>query len=314
VTETATDLDRMREEVAAGLAASPRELPPKYFYDRRGSELFEEITRLPEYYPTRAERALLERFVPEWIRALGPDTLVELGAGAADKTRILLDAMRRWSPGATYVPIDISAEFLRDAAAGLREDYPELRIRPVAADISKGLGLPDDLPRPAVFAFLGGTIGNFRPEPARRLLRRVRDGMHDEDRLLLGADLEKAVDVLEAAYNDRAGVTAAFNLNVLNVLNRELGADFDPDAFRHHAFYDGDEHRIEMHLVARRPVRVTIPAVGAFEFAEGQSVRTEISYKYDRDRIAGMLDEAGLTLDQWITGPEGFSLSVARRS
>jgi L-histidine N-alpha-methyltransferase len=311
-TMESTQRERMREEVAAGLASSPRELSPKYFYDRTGSELFEKITRLPEYYPTRAERALLEEFVPEWIRTTAPNALVELGAGAAEKTRILLDAMRRWSPGATYVPIDISAEFLKDAAAGLREDYPALRIRPVAADISTRLQVPGGLPRPAVFALLGGTIGNFRPAAAGRLLRQVRDAMEDGDRFLLGADLEKAVDVLEAAYNDRAGVTAAFNLNVLAVLNRELGADFDLDAFRHHAFYDQARHRIEMHLVARRPVRVTIPGAGTFSFEEGESIRTEISCKYDRDRVTAMLDEAGMALEHWITGPEGFAISVAR--
>lgn len=306
-----TERDRMRADVAAGLSRVPKEISPKYFYDRRGSELFEEITRLPEYYPTRAERALLERFIPAWIGDLKPGSLVELGAGAADKTRILLDAMHRRSPGSTYVPIDISADFLEDAAAGLRADYPALRIRPVPADISRTLGIPADLPRPAIFAFLGGTIGNFREEVAVTLLRRVRSQMREGDRLLLGADLEKDVDVLEAAYNDSAGVTAEFNLNVLDVLNRELGADFDRDVFRHHAFYDTDEHRIEMHLVARAATTVRIPGAGTYHWLEGESVRTEISSKYDRARLAAMYERAGLRLEQWITGAEGFSLSVA---
>ena len=189
------------------------------------------------------------------------------------------------------MPIDISAEFLEEAAAGLRADYPALRIRPVAADISASLGLPEDLPRPAVFAFLGGTVGNFRQAAAARLLARVRGDMTEDDRLLLGADLEKAVDVLEAAYNDSAGVTAEFNLNVLRVLKRELGADLDPADFRHRAFYNADQHRIEMHLVARRPVTFRIPGADTYRFEEGESVRTEISCKYDRGRIADLLRE-----------------------
>lgn len=307
----------MRREVAEGLSRPRKELSPKWFYDKRGSELFEAITRLPEYYPTRSERALLHGFARGWIRELSPRALVELGAGAAEKTRILLDAMRDVSPGATYVPVDISAEFLASAAEGLREDYPELAIQPLVADMSAAIRLPEDLPRPAVFALLGSTIGNFRPRAAEGLLARVRSGMRPEDRLLLGADLEKDQDVLEAAYNDTAGITAAFNRNVLYVLNREIGTDFDPDGFRHLAFFDRERHRIEMHLVAERPMTVTLPGEEgesrSFRFETDESVRTEISCKYDRAMIDAMLGAASLEVERWVVGPnerERFALAV----
>jgi L-histidine Nalpha-methyltransferase len=301
----------MREDVAAGLRRPQKEISPKYFYDRRGSQLFETITRLPEYYPTRAERELLERLMPDWLGALRPGALVELGAGAADKTRVLLDVMRQANPGATYVPMDISARFLDEVAVGLRATYPGLRIRPVATDITTALDLPADLPHPVLFAFLGGTIGNFRHASALGLLRRIRHAMSDGDALLLGLDLEKPVEVLEAAYNDSDGVTAEFNRNILRVLNRELGADFDLEAFRHHAFYNQDKHRIEMHLVTGRPLVVTVPGAGAFSFREGESVRTEISCKYDRPRAEALLGEAGLALARWAVAPPGFALALA---
>jgi len=309
----------MRAEVAEGLGRKVKELSPKWFYDQRGSELFEAITRLPEYYPTRSERSLLRAFAREWIGEVAPRSLVELGAGAAEKTRILLDAIREASPGATYVPVDISGEFLANAAEGLREEYPELEIQPLVADMSEAVRLPDNLPRPAVFALLGSTIGNFRPRAAVSLLARVRTAMWEGDRFLLGADLEKDLDVLEAAYNDSAGVTAEFNRNVLHVLNRELGMDFVPDAFRHHAFYDCGRHRIEMHLVAERPMTVTLPGPDGtrvpFRFDAGESVRTEISCKYDRSMVESMLASAGLALDRWVEGPnarESFALAVGR--
>jgi L-histidine Nalpha-methyltransferase len=301
----------MREEVAAGLRRAQKEISPKYFYDQRGSELFAEITRLPEYYPTRAERALLEAVVPGWIETVGPRSVVELGAGAAEKSRILLEALRRRSPEGTYLPLDISEDFLEGAAASLREDFPQLRIRPVAADMTVELKIPPALPRPAVFALLGGTIGNFRPARAAALLRRVRAEMRPGDRFLLGVDLIKSVEILEAAYNDAAGTTAEFNLNVLRVLNRELDADFDLAAFRHHAIYNEAKCRIEMHLVARAPVSVTIPGAGQFDFQAGETLRTEISCKYDRPRVEALLDEAGLRLEGWHTHPPGFALVMA---
>ncbi len=305
----------MLAEVVAGLSGRRKELSPKWFYDQRGSELFEQISRLPEYYLPRSERALLATFAPPWIAKLRPASVVELGAGAATKTRILLDALQSVSAGATYVPVDISAEFLERAAKRLQLEYPELRIRPIVADMSKPIPLPAALPRPAVVALLGSTIGNFRPRAATALLARSASRMQDGDRFLLGADLHKGRAVLEAAYNDSAGVTAAFNLNVLQVLNRELGADFDPSAFRHRAFYDVARRRIEMHLVAERDLAVTIPGAGRFAFGAGETVRTEISCKYDRASIETMFAGAGLVLEQWITGPDRehrFALAAGR--
>jgi L-histidine Nalpha-methyltransferase len=303
----------MLAEVAAGLARPQKELSPKFFYDRRGSELFEAITRLPEYYPTRTERALLADFVPAWFRRIRPAAVVELGAGAAEKTRILLDALNPVSVTPTFVPIDISGEFLDATATRLRQEYPHLRVRPVTADLSEGVPETPGLPRPAVFAFLGGTIGNFRREGAVRLLSRISAAMRPEDRLLLGVDLIKDVAVLERAYNDAAGVTAEFNLNILHVLNRELGSDFDPSCFRHRAFFDLDENRIEMHLVACRPMTVHIPSAGDVRFEEGETVRTEISCKYDRAGVEALLGAAGLALDDWVVADPGFALAAGRR-
>ncbi|HEY8258469.1 MAG TPA: L-histidine N(alpha)-methyltransferase [Gemmatimonadales bacterium] len=294
---------RMLAEVAAGLSAPQKELPPKYFYDQRGSELFEEITRLPEYYPTRTERALLEGWMPELIRQLGTRTLVELGAGSAEKSRIILNAMRAASTAELYVPIDVSATFLSLTAATLRREYPGLAVEPAVADIAEELNLPRRLPHPALFAFLGSTIGNFYPPAAIRLLGRVRAAMSPSDRFLMGVDLRKDVAKIEAAYNDSAGVTAEFNKNMLYVLNAELGADFDPLAFAHWAFYEGVAHRIEMHLVSKRDQRVTIPGIGEVFLARGESIRTEISTKYDRASVSELFDAAGFRIEAWPTDP-----------
>jgi L-histidine Nalpha-methyltransferase len=301
----------MRDEVVEGLSRGQKELSPKYFYDRRGSELFEEITRLPAYYPTRTERRLLREHIPNWLAAHPPRTLVELGAGAADKTRAILDAMREVIEGRVYVPVDISGEFLDSVAAALREEYPRTEIRPFVADMAGPLDLPGDLPEPVLFALLGSTIGNFLDDDAAALLRRVRERMAPEDRFLLGFDLIKDVAILEAAYDDPAGVTAAFNLNVLAVLNRELGADFDPDDFRHRAFFDSGERRIEMHLVAKRPLTVIVPGAGAFAFAAGESVRTEVSCKYDRARVDALFATSGLMVERWAEAEPGFALVLA---
>jgi L-histidine N-alpha-methyltransferase len=301
----------MLAEVAEGLSLRQKELPPKYFYDQRGSELFEAITRLPEYYQTRTERALLEGWMPELIARLGTRTLVELGAGNAEKSRVILDAMRAAGTAELYVPIDVSATFLAQTAAQLRREYPRLLVEPVVADIGEELRLPRRVPPPALFAFIGGTIGNFYPTAAIRLLARVRAAMTSQDRFLMGVDLRKDIARVEAAYNDAQGVTAEFNRNMLRVLNHELGADFDPDAFEHRAFYDRGSHRIEMHLVARHPQRVTIPGVGSIEFARGETLRTEISAKHDEGSVAELLRAAGLSVEAWRTDADRlFALVV----
>jgi L-histidine N-alpha-methyltransferase len=296
---------RMRAELREGLSRAQKELPPKYFYDTRGSELFEEITRLPEYYLTRTERALLERWMPVWITTLRPRALVELGAGSAAKTRIVLTAMHGTESGELYVPVDVSAQFLEETAARLREEYPGLEVTPAVADISENFALPP-LPAPALYAFLGSTLGNFAPAEAEALLRRVRRGMRAGDRFLLGVDLRKDPARIEAAYNDARGVTAEFNRNVLRVLNREAGADFDPEAYEHRAFYDREAHRIEMHLVSRRAQRVRIPGVGVFALGAGESIRTEISCKHSRESVAALLEGAGLEIAAWETDAEGL--------
>jgi len=294
---------RMLAEVSAGLSAPQKELPPKYFYDQRGSELFEEITRLPEYYPTRTERGLLESWMPELMPPLGTRTLVELGAGSAEKSRVILDAMRAGGLAELYVPIDVSATFLSQTAARLRCEYPGLLVEPAIADISEELRLPRWLPRPVLYAFLGSTIGNFYPPAAIRLLGRVRAAMAPGDRFLMGVDLRKSVARIEAAYNDRQGVTAEFNLNMLRVLNHELDADFDLHGFEHRAFYEPVAHRIEMHLVATRAQQVRIPGMAPVRFAKGETLRTEISCKHDRDSVAELFASAGLRIEAWRTDP-----------
>lgn len=301
----------MLADVREGLSRRQKELPPKYFYDERGSELFEKITRLPEYYLTRAERSLLERHAKTIIHELRPRTIVELGAGSAVKTRILLDAMHESATGEEYMPVDVSERFLAETTRRLRGEYPALRVTGAVADISTSLGLPPTLRRPVLFAFLGSTIGNFDAPAARSLLGRVRDAMGPFDRLLLGADLRKPRKLVEAAYNDTRGITAAFNRNMLRVLNRELGSDFDVAAFAHRAFYSPERHRIEMHLVSRREQVVHVPHVGDIHLADGESIRTEISCKYDRPSVRRLLRAARLRLEDWLADDGRFALAVA---
>jgi L-histidine N-alpha-methyltransferase len=303
---------QMVRDVRQGLTKSPKRLSSKYFYDERGSELFEQITRLPEYYLTRAERALLERVVPGFIGELSPRSLVELGAGSAAKTRIILDAMSAKVAAPFYVPIDVSRDFLEASAAMLEREYPMIAITPVVSDITESFALPS-MPPPVLFAFLGSTIGNFPREPAVALLSHVAGLMHPEDAFLLGADLRKDSDVLHAAYNDSQGVTAAFNLNLLERLNRELGANFPIDGFEHRAYYSSEHNRIEMHLVARSAITVMIPEIGLIKFDEGETIRTELSYKYDHDTLAGILSDSGMTLEKWLPDADNvFALAVAR--
>ena len=296
----------MCAEVRQGLSCPQKELPPKFFYDTYGSELFEQITSTPEYYPTRTERGLLEALMPRWVRELRPVGLLELGAGSAGKSRIILDAMRAAGTLHSYVPVDVSAEFLAETARRLRAEYPGLRVTPAVADITVPLAPPTGLQRPALFAFLGSTIGNFPDADAVTLLRRVADLMQPGDRFLMGADLIKNRDPLEAAYNDDGGVTAEFNLNVLRVLNRDLGADFALDGFRHRAFFNAVEARIEMHLVSTRSQTVRVPGAGSFAFKPGETIRTEISRKFDRATLDRMFAAAGMRIERWETDAAGW--------
>jgi L-histidine N-alpha-methyltransferase len=305
----------MRAEVAAGLSRPQKELPPKYFYDAVGSRLFERITRLPEYYLTRAELALLRRHAPELAARLQPATLVELGPGGPSKASILLDALTASGGGVAYVPVDVSTSYLEQLQATLARRHATVRVTPVQADFTVSLPLVRaELSGPVLFAFLGSTIGNFEPAEAVALLRRVAVTMRPGDRLVLGADLKKERAVLERAYNDAAGVTARFNLNVLTVLRRSLGAEVDPGDFAHRAFYDAGRGRIEMHLVARRALEIRIPALGRFPVAAGESIRTEISCKYDRAGLAQLLWAAGLAAVDWLEDRGVFALAVAGRA
>jgi L-histidine N-alpha-methyltransferase len=301
----------MLREVCVGLSRTPKELPPKFFYDARGSRLFEEITRLPEYYLTRAEREILFERAAEIAAAVRPRTLVELGAGSAAKTRILLSAIRNIESNIVYVPVDVSAGFLDETAQALVGEYPGLAVRPVVADITRGLPLPEERPSPTLVALLGSTIGNFDTPDAMVLLRRVRAFMRPGDRFLLGADLRKDPAVLEAAYNDAQGVTAQFNLNMLRVLNNELGADFVPGRFAHRAVYDAGAHRIEMYLDSLVRQDVHIPGIAMVSLREGEPIRTEISCKYDRASVDALSASAGLVVHEWYTdGAERFALAV----
>lgn len=304
--------EQMVRDVRQGLLRSPKQLSPKYFYDERGSELFEEITQLPEYYLTRAERSLLEQRISEIIAAVKPCSLVELGAGSATKTRIILDEMRRSGCAECYVPVDVSKDFLEATGIQLRADYPDVRIQPLVSDITEPFVLPP-LTSPTLVAFLGSTIGNFPREQAVRLLSHIASEMGSADRFLLGADMIKDPAIINRAYNDSRGVTAAFNLNILERLNRELGADFPITDYEHHAFYSSDQHRVEMHLIARRAHKVTIPEIGEISLEKGESIRTELSYKYDRTILEDILCASGLKIDKWMpASDDSFALALAR--
>ena len=303
---------QMVRDVREGLTKSTKQLSPKYFYDERGSELFEEITQLPEYYLTRAERSLLEQRISEIVAAVRPCSLVELGAGSATKTRLILEEMRTSGCAECYVPIDVSKEFLEATALQLQSDYPDIRITPVVSDITEPFTLPP-LASPTLVAFLGSTIGNFPREPAIRLLSHVARAMAPTDRFLLGADLIKDPEIINRAYNDSKGVTAAFNLNMLERLNRELGADFPVGDYDHRAFYSSEHHRVEMHLIARSAHKVVIPEIGEIQFRKGESIRTELSYKYDRATLEEILKAAGLLIEKWMPADDGsFALALAR--
>ncbi|MEW2300718.1 L-histidine N(alpha)-methyltransferase [Streptomyces sp. NPDC006655] len=309
--EDATDA-ALRADVLNGLTATPKTLPPKWFYDARGSELFERITELPEYYPTRAEREILLTRSGEIAAASGARTLVELGSGSSEKTRLLIDALTALE---VYVPVDVSESALTQAGQALVAERPGLTVHALIADFTGRMALPE-APGPRLLAFLGGTIGNLLPAERAAFLASVRGLLAPGDALLLGTDLVKDEDVLVRAYDDAAGVTAEFNKNVLAVVDRELDADFDPDAFDHVALWDAEQEWIEMRLRSRVAQTVKVPALDlAVDFAAGEELRTEVSAKFRRDGVTAELAAAELELTHWWTDSEGrfaLSLSVAR--
>ena len=291
------------EDVIGNLAQHPKRLSPKYFYDAAGSELFEQITLLPEYYPTRTELGILRDRASE-IAAIIPAgaALVEFGAGATTKVRLLL---RRCAFRA-YVPVDISGDFLKAQADALRKDFPALSVYPVAADFTAPFALPDEVKAmPKVGFFPGSTLGNFEPHEACAFLRSAREILGKDARMIIGVDLEKDERVLYDAYNDAAGVTARFNLNVLVRINRELGGNFDTNAFMHRAIYNRDRHRIEMHLIAKKAQ--TVRVLGrSYSFRAGETIHTESSYKYSLERFAALAQGSGWTPRESWTDPAGM--------
>jgi L-histidine Nalpha-methyltransferase len=306
----------LADDVLDGLTRPFKELPPKHFYDARGAELFDRICELPEYYPTRAERAILELGSEEIALVTGAVELVELGSGTAAKTRVLLDALHAAGTLRRYVPFDVTEAMVRDCARELTGEYPGLRVHGVIGDFERHLDRVPPADGPRIVAFLGGTIGNFPPGSRRRFLRQIARLLGPDDFLLMGTDLVKDPLVLEAAYDDAAGVTAEFNRNVLRVLNRELDADFDPDDFEHVALFDRDHEWIEMRLRARRELTARVEALDLdVRFDAGEELRTEISAKFTPERLEGDLAAAGLVLERWMTDPEElFALTLSRRS
>jgi L-histidine N-alpha-methyltransferase len=308
--------EALRADARTGLTAEPKSLPPKWFYDAQGSALFDKITELPEYYPTRAEREILRANAAGIAAQTGARTLVELGSGSSDKTRLLLDALRDAGTLRCYVPVDVSEPALAAAGKALSAEYPGLDVRAVVSDFEERLGFPADgeAPSPRLVAFLGSTIGNLEPGPRSAFLARVRDRLRPGDFFLLGTDLVKDQATLVAAYDDGAGVTAEFNKNVLAVLNAELGADFDLDAFEHVAVWNADAEWIEMRLRSDLAQTVRLPGIGlTVEFAEGEEMRTEISAKFRREGVAAELAAAGFAMRSWWTDSAdqfGLSLSV----
>ncbi|HEX9999039.1 MAG TPA: L-histidine N(alpha)-methyltransferase [Actinoplanes sp.] len=302
----------LRADVLTGLTAEAKWLPPKWFYDARGSELFEQITELPEYYPTRSERRILQDRAGDIARHTRARTLIELGSGYSTKTRLLLDALSAQHTLERFVPMDVSPTALTDAAERIGTEYPTLQVHNIVGDLTRHLKhLPGGADR--MVAFLGGTIGNLEPAERAAFLADVRSVLEPGEHLLLGTDLVKSPSVVVPAYDDAAGVTADFNRNVLRVLNRSLGADFEVDGFAHVALWDATHEWVEMRLRARWPMRVTLPGVGlVVDFAAGEEVRTEVSAKFRRTGIEHELAEAGFALDHWWTDPDGlFAVSLA---
>ncbi|MFC6014132.1 L-histidine N(alpha)-methyltransferase [Nocardia lasii] len=304
----------LRTDARTGLTATPKSLPPKWFYDARGSELFERITELPEYYPTRTERALLERVVGEIATAARPEVLVELGSGSSVKTRLLLDALTAEGSLKTYVPQDVSASALRGAADEIAAEYPHLAVHGVVSDFTDTL---HNLPRGGrrMIAFLGGTIGNLVPAERAEFLAGINEVLEPGELLLLGAGLVIDPAILVPAYDDAAGVTAEFNRNVLHVLNSRLDADFAPEKFEHVALWDADNEWIEMRLRATEAMTATVAELDlTVDFAAGEEMRTEISAKFRPESLAAELTTAGFTpTDTWTDPAHRFTLVLAER-
>ncbi len=305
----------LAEDVLDGLTRPFKELPPKHFYDARGAELFDRICELPEYYPTRAERAILTQSAEEIAALTEAVELVELGSGTAAKTRVLLDALHAAGTLQRYVPVDVTESMVRACARELTGEYPGLQVHGVIGDLERHLDHIPPAAGPRIVAFLGGTIGNFPPGSRRRVLREIANLLGADDHLLMGTDLVKDPDVLEAAYDDAEGVTAEFNRNVLRVLNRELDADFDPDDFEHVALFDRQHEWIEMRLRSRREHTTLVRELDLpVHFDAGEELRTEISAKFTPERLEGDLAAAGLSLVRWLTDPDGlFALTLSRR-
>ena len=303
----------LRADVRAGLTASPKVLPSKWMYDEAGSKLFEKITQLPDYYPTRAERSILRAAAGQIAAATRARTLVELGAGAADKTRLLLDALRGEGTLASFVPVDVSETALIEAARRVEQEYPGISVTAVVSDFEEHLGLPRDDGGARLVAFLGGTIGNLLPDQRAAFFGSLRSRLRPGDSFLLGTDLVKDPAVLVAAYDDPAGVSASFNKNILSVLNAELGADFDLDAFDHVVLWDPRAEWIEVRLRSLKRQVVTLPEIDLVaEFAEGEEMQTEVSAKFRRAGIAAELTAAGFALRSWWTDDDGlFGLSLS---
>jgi L-histidine N-alpha-methyltransferase len=306
----------LADDVLDGLTRPLKELPPKHLYDARGSELFDAICELPEYYQTRTERLILQANAADIVARTGAVELVELGSGSATKTRVLLDAMAAAGTLRRYVPVDVSATTVHAVAELFVDEYPGLSVHGVVGDFERHLSTLPEPVGPRLVPFLGGTIGNFPPGSRRRFLRGLGKILGRGGHLLLGTDLVKDPRVIEAAYDDSAGVTARFNLNLLHVLNRELGANFDVDAFEHVAFFDREREWIEMRLRATEPQQVRVEALDLdVAFAAREELRTEISAKFTVDRLRADLAAAGLELVELYTDPDDlFAVSLARRA
>lgn len=305
--------EKLRADVRDGLTAQPKVLPPKWFYDDRGGRLFERITQLPEYYLTRAEREIIDAHADEIAQRTRAGTLVELGSGYAEKTRLLLTALDGVGTLRRYIPVDVSVTALVEAGEALMAEYPGIEVHGVMADFENQLGLlPTGGPR--LTAFLGGTIGTFEPRERIRFLRGVHSSMDPDDWLLLGVDLAKSPEVLLPAYDDTAGVTAEFNRNMLRRINRELRANFDPDAFDHVALWDAANEWVEMRLRARRSQEVKVGAIGLSAHIDaGEEIRTEVSAKFRRERIEAELARSGFGVREWWTDDrDRFALSLSQ--